>query len=222
MFNPDHNPILRYALNKSLYEQFCAGQDADEVAETVARVKDIGFTGAILGYARETPTEMPQNRIQPTPEDKADKDISDWLENSLETARLARAGDFVALKFTGAGSLAHEQLRNGSLPGPYLTESINRICQFARDRGVRVLIDGEHDELQTTIDKWTLDLAARYNTIAGKAIVFGTYQSYKKTMPEVLVSHLEEARSRGFTLGVKLVRANLTQTPATTPPPPVS
>ncbi|KAJ6788826.1 hypothetical protein PWT90_05929 [Aphanocladium album] len=206
MFNPDHNPLLRYVLNKSLYEQFCAGQDANEVAETVARVKDIGFTGAILAYARESPTEIPKDKLQDEPEEKANKDISEWLENSLQTVRLARAGDFVALKLTGAGSLAHEQLKNGSLPGPYFTESINRICQFARDNGVRVLIDGEQDELQNTIDDWTLQLAARYNIIAGKAIVFGTYQAYKKTMPEVLVSHLEEARRQGFTLGVKLVR----------------
>ncbi len=80
------------------------------------------------------------------------------------------------------------------------------MCQLAHDRGIRVLIDGEQDALQDSIDKWTLQLAKRHNMVPGKAIIFGTYQAYKKTMPQVLTSHLEEAREEGFTLGVKLVR----------------
>lgn len=92
------------------------------------------------------------------------------------------------------------------MPDPFLAESIDRVCQLAHDRGVRVLIDGEQDELQDTIDKWTLELAKRHNVVPGKAIIFGTYQAYKKNMTEVLASHLSQARDESFTLGVKLVR----------------
>lgn len=92
------------------------------------------------------------------------------------------------------------------MPGPYLADSIDRICALARERGVRVLIDGEQDALQDTIDRWTMHVAKKYNTVPGKAMIFGTYQAYKKTAPAVLASHLREAREGEFTLGVKLVR----------------
>lgn len=102
--------------------------------------------------------------------------------------------------------MAHKQLHKGEPPGPFLADSIDEVCQLARDRGVRVLIDGEQDELQNTIDDWTMKFARKFNTQPGKALIFGTYQAYKKTMPETLVSHLQEARAGNFTLGVKLVR----------------
>lgn len=103
IFNPDHNILLKYILNKSLYEQFCAGQDAEEVSKTVTGVKDIGFTGAILAYARESPTEITKDeskksQTQSDADGKTDRDISEWLDNSLQTVRLAKAGDFIALK----------------------------------------------------------------------------------------------------------------------------
>ncbi|OAR03494.1 hypothetical protein LLEC1_07047 [Akanthomyces lecanii] len=205
--NPDHNLFLKYILNNVLYKQFCAGENAEEVEKTLAGVKKIGFTGAILAYAKEAPNEDTDDpEMSLDPREKAERDISTWLENSLETVQLSTPGDFVALKFTGAGSLAKDQLRQGLLPDPFLAESIDRVCQLAHDRGVRVLIDGEQDELQDTIDKWTLELAKRHNVVPGKAIIFGTYQAYKKNMTQVLASHLNQARDEGFTLGVKLVR----------------
>lgn len=101
--NPDHNKVLRYILNASLYKQFCAGENATEVAATVRQVKDIGFTGAILAYAKETPSEPDPKDLgeldaEKRAEQKANREISEWRENSLETVRLATAGDFVGFK----------------------------------------------------------------------------------------------------------------------------
>ncbi|KAJ2965616.1 hypothetical protein NQ176_g10530 [Zarea fungicola] len=98
LLDPDHNRLLRYVLNQSLYKQFCAGQDADKVAKTVAQGKHIGFTGAILAYAKESP-EHDQGSSKKTEAQNADREISEWLKNSLETVRLVTAGDFVALKY---------------------------------------------------------------------------------------------------------------------------
>ncbi len=105
--NPDHNSFLRYILNNVLYKQFCAGENAEQVAETLAQVKRIGFTGAILAYAKETPNDDAEDgsansEMGLDPREKADRQISTWLENSLETVRLATAGDFVALKYVPA------------------------------------------------------------------------------------------------------------------------
>jgi hypothetical protein len=46
----------------------------------------------------------------------------------------------------------------------------------------------------------------KYNKGLGEAVIFGTYQAYKKKCPAVLSEHLKLAQEEGFALGVKLVR----------------
>lgn len=212
ILNPDKNPILRFFLKKSFYAQFCAGENAVEVRETIRRLKNIGFTGVILGYAKEVVLEGSDARDmsaaklgQETARD-IEKEINPWRDGTLETVRLAEPGDFVALKFTGAGSLALNQLKNRLPPSPHLSESIDAICQLARDRGVRLLFDAEQDMLQDGIDDWTMQFARKYNDSPDTATIYGTYQAYKKACPAVVSRHLAEAQREGFTLGVKLVR----------------
>jgi hypothetical protein len=104
ILNPDKNPILRFFLKKSFYAQFCAGENAVEVRETIRRLKNIGFTGVILGYAKEVVLEGSDARDmsaaklgQETARD-IEKEINPWRDGTLETVRLAEPGDFVALK----------------------------------------------------------------------------------------------------------------------------
>ena len=102
--NPDPNPLLRYFLKKSFYAQFCAGENGHEVTKTVDKLKHIGFTGVILGYAREVVLTEEQARslgngkIGEETQDCIDNEIAPWAEGTLETVRLAKRGDFVALK----------------------------------------------------------------------------------------------------------------------------
>lgn len=102
LLNPDRNPLLRYVLKKSFYAQFCAGENAAETRRTVARLKDIGFTGVILCYAKEVvlaDKEAAQldKLNEETPEVIA-REITPWTQGTLETVRLAEPGDFFALK----------------------------------------------------------------------------------------------------------------------------
>lgn len=104
LLNPDKNPILRKALKKSFYAQFCAGECAPEVRQTIAQLKGIGFTGVILGYAKEV--VMSKRQAQPSQTSKfidetremIEKEINAWTRGTLETVRLAAPGDCVALK----------------------------------------------------------------------------------------------------------------------------
>ncbi|KOS18193.1 putative proline dehydrogenase [Escovopsis weberi] len=212
LLNPDKNPLLRFFLKKTFYAQFCAGEDALEVRHTIARLKRIGFTGVILGYAKEVVLSKDQaqdldgsDACQETAYDITNE-IEPWLQGTMETVRLAEPGDYVALKFTGAGRLALFQLQHRSPPSPYLSQSIDSICQLAHERGVRLLFDAEQDMLQDGIDDWTMQFARKYNTSSKSATVYGTYQAYKKKTPSVLSGHLAEAQLGNFTLGVKLVR----------------
>ncbi|PFH62168.1 hypothetical protein XA68_14837 [Ophiocordyceps unilateralis] len=212
LLSPDRNPLLRFLLKKSFYAQFCAGEDAVEVRQTVARLKSIGFTGVILGYAREVVLSddrvdaLGPAQLGKETRDIVEEEIEPWARGTLETVSLADDGDFVALKFTGAGRLALHQLRHRLLPSPRLREAIDSICRRARERGVRLLFDAEQDILQNGIDDWTMAFSRLYNTDPDCATIYGTYQAYRKCMPEVLSRHLAEAQKAGFTLGVKLVR----------------
>jgi proline dehydrogenase len=103
LLNPDRNPILRFAMKKTFYAQFCAGENPVEVRRTVDRLKRIGFTGVILGYAKEVVVSESEARdlAQKKGEESealVRSEVTPWAQGTLETVRLAQPGDFVALK----------------------------------------------------------------------------------------------------------------------------
>ncbi|KAH8681823.1 FAD-linked oxidoreductase-like protein [Xylariales sp. PMI_506] len=212
ILNPDKNPVLRWFLKKTFYSQFCAGENANEVRKTVDGLRRIGFTGVILGYAREVVLSESQTKNLTACDQGAEKDecvaneISPWAAGTMETVRLAQPGDFVALKFTGAGRQALYALKNRLPPPADLRAAIDAVCDLARERNVPLLFDAEQTALQGGIDDWTLEYQRRYNTTPGHALVYGTYQAYLKAAPAVLASHMAAASKEGFTVGVKLVR----------------
>lgn len=213
ILSPDNNPLLRYFLKKTFYRQFCAGENAAEVKKTVDGLKSIGFKGVILAYAKEVVLDEKQaGNLESCGETEAAEaciknEIIPWAQGTLETVRLASPGDFVALKFTGAGSQALYDLSNQTGPSHALKKAIDSICDLAAARDTRLLFDAEQTALQPGIDAWTLRYMRQYNKkTPGKAIVYGTYQAYLKATPSVLASHLAAAQQDGFTLGVKLVR----------------
>lgn len=105
LLNPDRNPLLRALIKSTFYAQFCAGETAPEVRATIASLKGIGFSGVILGYAREVVLTKEQERALASSGlegDVADEcvrsEVLPWKEGTLETVRLASEGDYVALK----------------------------------------------------------------------------------------------------------------------------
>ncbi|KAB5549471.1 FAD-linked oxidoreductase-like protein [Coniochaeta sp. 2T2.1] len=212
VLNPDRNPILKFLLKKTFYAQYCAGENAVEVRQTVDSLKRIGFSGVILGYAREVvlPPEQTADLAScgegAAAEECIKNEINPWAAGTVETVLLASPGDYVALKFTGAGRQALHTLFARLPPSPPLASAIDSICDLAASRGVRLLFDAEQQAVQAGIDDWTLAYMRRYNRSAGRTVVYGTYQTYLKATSATLSKHLAAAREGGFSLGVKLVR----------------
>ncbi|KAI1205663.1 proline dehydrogenase [Annulohypoxylon truncatum] len=212
VFNPDKNPLLRWFLKKTFYAQFCAGENAAEVRRTIDGLNKIGFTGVILGYAREIVLTESQTQnlsacdLGPVADECVRNEIGPWAAGTLETVRLARPTDFVALKFSGAGRQALYALKNRLPPPKDLRKAIDEICDLAAERNVPLLFDAEQTAVQAGIDDWTLEYQRKYNKVSGHSIIYGTYQAYLKSTPSTLASHLAVASKDGFTLGVKLVR----------------
>lgn len=53
LLDVDKNPLLRTLIKRTLYNHFCAGENELEVRSTIDNIKNMGFKGVILTYARE-------------------------------------------------------------------------------------------------------------------------------------------------------------------------
>lgn len=108
LLNVDKNPLLRTLLKRTFYNHFCAGENGTEVRSTIGNIKDMGFKGVILTYAREivVDTNRPDSESVSTSaveqsskaESSKHPDIEAWREGVLETVGMVGNGDILALK----------------------------------------------------------------------------------------------------------------------------
>ena len=173
----------------------------------------MNFRGVILAYAKEIVLENNVNSsLNKTDEvemidpysNNAAKDLQQWKEGTMKTVEMTNQGDFVALKFSGAGENAMYRLAAKLAPSKAMKKATIEICDLAKAKQVRLLFDAEQKAVQDGIDAWTLDFQRKYN--GERAVIFGTYQAYLHSTPTTLGSHLRTAQNEGFYLGVKLVR----------------
>lgn len=211
LLNPDSNPLLRSLLKRTFYAQFCAGETPAEVRYSIEELKRLGYKGVILGHAKEVVMSKAEAEAFDSSTDCEEQDrctaedIATWKANTIATIDLAQKDDFVGLKFSGAGRQALKHLRKNIPCAPVFEQAVHEMCQRAEQRGVSLLFDAEQDALQDGIDSWTMYFARKYNK-EGKAVVYGTYQAYRRKTPSILARHLHAAKEENFVLGVKLVR----------------
>lgn len=100
LFTPEKNPLVRLALRSSFYKQFAAGENEEEVGRTIRQIKGQGFTGVILGYAREIVVarrgRVPESVESPTEAELGD--IEAWKQGTRRTLKMVGPGDFLAIK----------------------------------------------------------------------------------------------------------------------------
>jgi proline dehydrogenase len=162
LLNPDHNPILHFLLKRTFYAQFCAGESPVEVRKTISGLKKIGFKGVILGHAKEVVLSKAEEQLLETEAPLANQAILDaeevatWRDNTINTVELTQRGDYVALKFSGAGRQALRRLKATTACSTEFEDAVHDICRRAAQRGVGLLFDAEQASLQEGIDNWTL------------------------------------------------------------------
>ncbi|KAM6516090.1 hypothetical protein FALCPG4_014274 [Fusarium falciforme] len=178
----------------------------------------MGFRGVILTYAREvvvdssTEQEVGVGALEYKEKDAAelenvvafDEGIQAWREGVLETASMLGEGDFLALKFTGAGAQVTEALAAKKPLPTQMQDALDAVCEQAIKRKASILVDAEQQFVQPGIDDVALSLMRTYNR--DHATVYNTYQAYLKSTPSTLLRHLHLSKDQGFTIGVKLVR----------------
>nr|CAC18796.1 proline oxidase [Aspergillus nidulans] len=199
------NPLLNLLVKHTIYKQFNAGENKLEVQRSINAIKELGYRGVLLGYAREV--LVGESKTDPRDEQASRQEIQTWLDGTLQTVDMAQEGDFVALKFTGMGIQALEYLQNQAPPSPFMDEAIKQVCDLAISRNVRLLVDAEEQAVQPGIEEWATMYQKYCNSrTPGRAIFYNTYQAYLCSTPATLARHLEISRKEGYTLGVKLVR----------------
>jgi len=198
MTSVERNPILKLMLRETFYKQFCAGANRTEIQRTVKQLHDIGYNGIIIEYALEVLKDAEST-------DEA-KDVEVWRKGLLESVDIVNPGDFVGLKWSGMGPNALKRLQANSPPSKLMADAMRQVCDMASSKGVKLLPAAEETTTLPCFMAWTINLQRLYNKGANGAVVYNTYQAYLKQTPRNLATHLADAKQKGYTLGVKLVR----------------
>lgn len=191
---------VKYLLKGTVFKQFCGGESIGDCRDVIEKLRMFNV-GAILDYA----VEGGDNK------EDFDKTCAELL-NTIDKAGQLPNIPFAVFKPSGIGSkklMAKVQDRK-----PLVMEEeksfeeiemrFDRLCQRAFEKDVRLLIDSEESWFLDTVDEIAYKMMKKYNR--EKAIVFNTYQFYRKDMLSRLQKALHNAIAEGYFLGVKMVR----------------
>jgi proline dehydrogenase len=101
ILNPDKNPILGVLTRAAFYNQFCAGRNDVEVKRTINVMKEMGYRGVILGYAKDVVVDASARREEAAgagSKGTSGRAIDEWREGNLRTLTMIGSGDFLAIK----------------------------------------------------------------------------------------------------------------------------
>ncbi|ORY93622.1 FAD-linked oxidoreductase-like protein [Syncephalastrum racemosum] len=90
-----------------------------------------------------------------------------------------------------------------------MVERLERVCDFAHNNHVGIMVDAEQSYFQEAIDHVAVNLQAKYNRRDDRAhtpTVYNTYQMYTKAAQRKLERDVERARRQNFAFAAKLVR----------------
>ncbi|MDM8176565.1 MULTISPECIES: proline dehydrogenase family protein [Olivibacter] len=203
-------PVTNFALNiglpitslikKTIFEHFCGGETIEGCEKTIQQLAS-QHVGTILDYSVEG--------------EESEQAFDHVLAETIRTIERAKKDTnipFSVFKVTGLGRFDLLAKVNAGEP---LTETeaaefarvknrVEKICAFAHQAGVAVLVDAEHSWIQDTIDDLARDMMRKYNT--EKAIVYNTYQLYRHDILAALKADVYLAQTDNFYVGAKLVR----------------
>ena len=194
-----HLPI-KGIIKATIFKQFCGGETIEECNKTIAELGKYNI-GTILDYSVEGK--------------ESETDFDACTKETIETIHKAKNNShipFCVFKVTGLARFdLLEKVSSGhTLSSTEQTEykkiqtRINSICKAAHDAGVPIFIDAEESWIQQAIDDVANEMMKLYNK--ENAIVYNTYQLYRKDRLAYLKTSFEIAQKNNYFLGAKLVR----------------
>ncbi len=162
-----------WALKPTVFAHFCGGEDIAGCEPTVRRLAESGIK-SILDYSAEGG------------ETEADFDMTQrQLLMIIDKAKDDASVPYAVFKPTGMVRLAvlEKQQRGDELTVNEEAElklfrnRVVRVCDYARDNNVPVMVDAEESWIQDVVDQLVDELMRKYNTT--RPLIYNTIQLYR-------------------------------------------
>ena len=194
-----HLPV-KFLVKNTIFQQFCGGETIEECLVNSRKLARFGV-GTILDYSVEG--------------EKNETGFERVMKETLRTIEVASGNKDIPFAVFKTSGIAPVDLLEKMQTGKQLSseesarlESARKrfsdICSFAAKMKVRLFVDAEESWIQDVIDQWTYEEMAIRNRET--AIVFNTFQLYRRDMLGNLKEAFREAEHGGYYMGAKLVR----------------
>lgn len=193
-------PFVGDIIKKTIFKQFCGGTSLIESLPVIERLgKQQIFS--VLDYGAEGKSS----------EEEFDFTLQE-AKRAIDFAQRSEFNPFVSTKLTG---LVKQEILEDIALGKILPEEtklafnrfknrVDSLCALAAEKNVSVLIDAEESWIQQPIDDLANAMMEKYN--GKKAIIFNTFQMYRKDRLSFLKESFHLSKEKKFVLGAKLVR----------------
>lgn len=190
------NPLIRI----TFFKQFCGGTSLEDCKDAIDHLRE-NNTLAVLDYGAEGKT--------------TEEDFDKTLSENIKAIQFASGNPGVPVISSKVTALASNELLEKYQSGHPLSASeiiafekvihrLDKMCAAANNGKVALFIDAEETWIQDTIDELVKKMMEKYNRES--AIVYHTYQMYRKDKLEDLKNDHVEAKAKGYILGAKVVR----------------
>lgn len=91
---------MKILIKPTVYDHFCAGVDEKEVRQTSTAIRQLGFSGISLCFAREIQLGEDKSMLgyDQASADLAEEEVKQWRDGLLQTLQMTRSGDWMAIK----------------------------------------------------------------------------------------------------------------------------
>lgn len=187
-------------IKNTIFKQFVGGENITECDKTIAELGKYNI-GTILDYSvegKESEADFDaccKETIETIHKAKNDKHIPFSVFKVTGLARFALLEKVSANeKLTDAETKEYEKVK----------QRVYQISKEAHTANQPLFIDAEESWIQPAIDALADENMALFNK--GKAIVYNTFQLYRKDRLDFLKQTIAKGKANGFHVGAKLVR----------------
>jgi proline dehydrogenase len=190
-------------IKQTIFKQFCGGETIEECESAIGELAR-GNIGTILDYSVEGKSE-----------EEVFEQTKDEIIRTIKRANGDKKLPFAVFKVTGLAPLGTLEKVSSGMSDEELPEKnrvkwesarrrVLEICEYAHSVDQAVFVDAEDSWIQNAIDALAMEMMEKFNR--EKPLIFNTLQMYRADRLEFLKKSHEEAKQKGYTLAVKIVR----------------
>jgi proline dehydrogenase len=189
-----------WAVKPTIYSHFVGGESISDCQKNVRDLEKAGVK-AILDYSvegKESPDEI--NRAL----DETLKTIFNASKDANVPFAVFKPTAFTTRNVLEKVSADIDLTEDEKKEALNFRTRVNKLCSTAFENNVPILIDAEDSWFQNFIDEVVYENMEKFNK--EKAIVFNTYQMYRRDRLDALRTAYGMAVQKGYFLGAKFVR----------------